>query len=81
MGWAVTREHQERLLEMIKNPRPGSKIAEAKAFGIDLTLNVRRLGLTPTERLQELQSFNRLLEEVRRAAREARRSPAKPPDL
>ncbi len=57
---------------MIRNPRPGSKIAEAKAFGIDLTLNVRRLGLTPTERLEELQSFNRFLEEIRRVARQAR---------
>lgn len=71
-GIAVTGEHQGRLLEMIRNPRPGSKIAEAKAFGIDLTLNVRRLGLTPTERLEELQSFNRFLEEIRRVARQAR---------
>ncbi|MCI0355855.1 MAG: hypothetical protein L0099_12560 [Acidobacteria bacterium] len=68
----MTGEHQGRLLEMIRNPRPGSKIAEAKAFGIDLTLNVRRLGLTPTERLEELQSFNRFLEEIRRVARQAR---------
>ena len=68
----MTRDRQERLLEMVRNPRPGSKIAEAKAFGIDLTLNIRRLGLSPTERLEELQSFNRFLDEVRRAARDSR---------
>ena len=68
----MTRERRERLLEMVRNPRPGSKIAEAKAFGIDLTLNIRRLGLSPTERLEELQSFNRFLDEVRRAARDSR---------
>ncbi|MGH9509387.1 MAG: hypothetical protein ACRD2M_05580 [Terriglobales bacterium] len=68
----VTEQRRERLLELVRNPPPGSKIAEAKEFGIDLTLNVRRLGLTPTERLKELQSFNRFLDEVRRAARETR---------
>ncbi|MGH9531499.1 MAG: hypothetical protein ACRD2Q_03845 [Terriglobales bacterium] len=68
----MTEQRRERLLELVRNPPPGSKIAEAKEFGIDLTLNVRRLGLTPTERLKELQSFNRFLDEVRRAARETR---------
>jgi len=67
----VTATERDRLLEMIRNPKPGSKIALAKEFGIDLTLNVRLLQLTPTERLQELEAFNRFLDEVRRAAREA----------
>lgn len=67
----MTATERDRLLEMIRNPQPGSKIAAAKEFGIDLTLNVRSLQLTPTERLQELEAFNRFLDEVRRAAREA----------
>ena len=65
----MTATERDRLLEMIRNPKPGSKIAAAKEFGIDLTLNVERLCLSPTERLQKLEDFNDLLEEVRRAAR------------
>lgn len=48
----MKRTPEEKLL----NPRPGSKIAAAKEFGIDLTLLVRQLRLTPEERLSELQS-------------------------
>jgi len=69
LGTTVTATERDRLLEMIRNPKPGSKIAAAKEFGIDLTLNVERLGLSPTERLQKLQDFSAFLEEVRRASR------------
>ena len=48
----MKRTIEEKLL----NPKPGSKIAAAKEFGIDLTLLVRQLRLTPEERLNELQS-------------------------
>lgn len=50
------------------NPRPGSKIAEARDFGIDLTLIVENLRLTPEQRIKKLQSamigFDRLRREV-----------------
>ena len=52
---------------MIQQPPKGSAIAAAKEFGVDLTLNVRKLGLTPTQRLQEMVSFQTMLEELRRA--------------
>lgn len=48
----MKRTPEEKLL----NPKPGSKIAAAKEFGIDLTLIVRQLRLTPQQRLDELQS-------------------------
>lgn len=48
----MKRTIEERLL----NPKPGSKIAAAKEFGIDLTLLLRQLRLTPQQRLDELQS-------------------------
>ncbi len=40
--------HEEKLM----NPKPGSPIAAAKDFGIDLTLLVENLRLTPAERIR-----------------------------
>ncbi len=61
------RTPEEKLL----NPRPGSKIAEAKKFGIDLTLTAGNLRKTPQERIDDLQSAMRFFAELDRA-REAR---------
>ncbi len=55
----MKRTPEEKLL----NPKPGSKIAAAKDFGIDLTLLVRQLRLTPEERLDELQTAMESFEE------------------
>ena len=48
------RDKEERL----RNPEPGSKAAAARDFGIDLTLLIERLRLTPEERV-------RLLDDIR----------------
>ncbi len=61
------RTPEEKLL----NPRPGSKIAEAKEFGIDLTLIVSALRKTPQQRIDDLQSVMRFFVELDKA-REAR---------
>ncbi len=37
------------------DPKPGSKVAAAKEYGVDLTLLLRNLKLTPEERLNENQ--------------------------
>ncbi len=50
------------------NPPPGSAAARARDFGIDLTLLIRRLQLTPQERLDELQQAMRALTEMRHSA-------------
>ncbi len=42
--------------EILLNPKPGSKAAAAKEFGIDLTLLIRNLRLSPEERLTEMQN-------------------------
>lgn len=60
----MKRTPEEKLL----HPRPGSKIAAARDFGIDLTLLVRQLRLTPQQRLDELQSAMESLEELKAAA-------------
>ena len=56
------RTPEEKLL----NPLPGSKIAEAKEFGIDLTLIVENLRLTPEQRIEKLQSAMRSFDSLRR---------------
>jgi hypothetical protein len=61
-----------RLIELINNPPPGSKIAAAKEYGLDLTLLLSRLILTPTERLEELQSAQEFIEQFRESMSTAR---------
>lgn len=65
----MKRTIEEKLL----NPEPGSKAAAAKEFGIDLTLLIRQLRLTPEERLNELQQEMEALEEFTRQAKAARK--------
>lgn len=57
------RTPEEKLL----NPRLGSKIAAARDFGIDLTLIVSQLRLTPQERIDNLQSGMRFHAELAKA--------------
>ena len=64
----MKRTPEEKLL----NPRPGSKIAAARDFGIDLTLLVSNLRLTPDERVRNLQSIMRDLAKFEAAGRRAR---------
>ena len=66
-------ERLEKIGELFKNPRPGSKIAAAKEFGIDLTLTFEQLKKTPQERLEDLQGAMKGLEEVARAGKEWRK--------
>jgi hypothetical protein len=49
----MKRTIEEKLL----NPKPGSKAAAAKEFGIDLTLLIENLRLTPQQRVENLQKF------------------------
>jgi len=68
----VTPEEHKALYELFMNPPPGSKIAAAKEYGVDLTLLLHNLTLTPTERVQAMESALRLAEEFRRAGERAR---------
>jgi hypothetical protein len=49
----MTPEEEEYFL----NPPPGSAAARAVEFGIDLTLTLQNLRLTPEERIRKLDSF------------------------
>lgn len=64
---------RDRLIELITNPPPGSKLAAAKEYGIDLTLLVENLSLTPTERLRNLDAAQSLFGELRKAREQLRR--------
>ena len=51
------------------NPPPGSAAARARDFGIDLTLTLQRLRLTPDERVRQLQRAMIEIENMRGLAR------------
>lgn len=69
----LSEERLEKIRELIMNPRPGSKVAAAKEFGIDLTLTFGQLKKTPQERVDYQQSAMRSLEEFKRQAAEWRK--------
>ncbi len=68
----MIRNVEEHLL----NPPPGSAAARARDFGINLILLIGRLKRTPEERLNDLQRAMHSLEEARRSAAPALKSPA-----
>lgn len=68
-----SEERLEKIRQLILNPRPGSKVAAATEFGIDLTLTLGQLRKTPQERVDDAQSAMRGLEEFARAGTEMRK--------
>jgi len=65
----MDKTQRDELIRLVASPPAGSKIAAAKDFGIDLTLLIRRLELTPTERLQELAAAQGFVQELQRATK------------
>ncbi len=51
------------------NPAPGSRIEAARNYGIDLTLLVEQLRLSPAERGRKLEDASNVLDKVRGIAR------------
>lgn len=68
----MTPEQQKLGWELINDPPPGSKLAEAKEFGIDLTLLLSSLNLTVTQRLRNLYATATFLEKMRDAGKTLR---------
>ena len=66
---ALTPEEFKRAESRLRNPAPGSGIVAAKKYGIDLTLLIEQLRLTPVERVAKLQRAAQSLEKVRGIAR------------
>jgi hypothetical protein len=51
------------------NPPEGSAASRAANFGIDLTLTIENLRLTPEERIRKLDNFIKAVAELRDSAR------------
>ena len=58
--------------ERLRNPRPGSRIAAAQQYGVDLTLLIENLRLTPAERVSRMHDAIVALDQVRGIARPRR---------
>lgn len=70
---SLTPEQLARAEERLRNPRPGSRIEAAQRFGIDLTLLMASLRLSPAERVRTMLDVAEVAEQVRGAARRVRR--------
>jgi hypothetical protein len=62
-------EQLARAEERLRHPAPGSRIEAAKNYGVDLTLLIEQLRLTPAERARKLERAATALERVRGIAR------------
>jgi len=69
----LTEEQFARAEERLRNPRPGSKIEAAQRYGVDLTLLIENLRLTPGERFLQMHDAAVAAEQVRGIARPRRR--------
>ena len=65
----LTPEQLARAEQCLLHPAQGSRIEAARDPGIDLTLLVEQLRLTPAERARKLELASTALEQVRGAAR------------
>jgi hypothetical protein len=63
----MTARQRKLAYELITNPPPGSDIAAAKEYGIDLSLLVENLDLTVAERLRKLHSVATFLRKMQQS--------------
>ena len=68
----LSEERLKKIEELFRNPPPNSKTAEAKEFGVDLSLLFRWLKLSPQERIEEARDRMILFEEVKKQGEIAR---------
>jgi hypothetical protein len=71
-GHDLTPDRLARAEERLRHPRPGSRIESARKFGIDLTLLIEKLPLSPEERVLRMHDAASTAEQVRGAARPKR---------
>jgi hypothetical protein len=65
----LTPEQLARAEQRLRHPHPGSKVEAAQQFGIDLTLLIEQLRLSPAERVRRMHDSIQVAEAVRGAAR------------
>lgn len=69
---ALTPEELARAEQRLLHPAPGSRIEAAQKYGIDLTLLLAQLRLSPAERVRRMHDFCGTMEKVRGIARNKR---------
>jgi len=65
----LTPEQLARAEESLLHPASGSRIEAARNYGVDLTLLVEQLRLTPDQRARKLEVASTALDRVRGVAR------------
>lgn len=55
--------------ELLRNPKPGTAAAAARDFGIDLTLVIENLRLTPEDRIRRMDAFVEGIAYIKKYAR------------
>jgi hypothetical protein len=70
LGPISEKEYRE-LFALIQNPPPGSAIAAAKEFGVDLYGMLENLRLTPEERIRRGFEAAEFAQQLREAGRKA----------
>jgi len=58
----MTEDQEKFALHLINNPPPGSELAKAKEYGVDLTLFISTLRRSPTERARSLSEGARIFQ-------------------
>jgi hypothetical protein len=69
----MTPEQLKRAEERLLNPALGSKCAVAREYGIDLTLLLEQLRLTPAERAEQMMEVCEAADELRGRALQGKR--------
>lgn len=57
-----------RILERLRNPKPGGKLEAAKQFGVDISLLMEQVRLSPADRARRMHDLAQAAESVRGAA-------------
>jgi hypothetical protein len=67
--WRALTAGQLPAERRLRNPRAGSRIEAAQRFGVDLTLLIEQLRLSPAERVLRMHEAAQAAEQARGAAR------------
>ena len=61
----MNSQERDALLSLVLNPPAGGKLAAARDFGVDLSLLISSLELTPAERASRLSTAASFFDEAR----------------
>lgn len=68
----LTREALARAISRLQNPLPGGKVEAAIRFGVDVSLLIEQIKLSPAERARRMHALAQAAESVRGVARKSR---------